>query len=137
LHGGRQAVIALNHACVTVATVSAHAASRIMRAPRAEGGLPVQRFHSTRPGVAVISALFITLFLVPGRADDRRDDDRQDVFSTPFTLGRHRLRQAVQTEPLCLGVNGPVPCVENRRWTVGGVTYATLNVQGSRPREDD
>jgi hypothetical protein len=97
----------------------------------------VQRFHSTRPGVAVISALFITLFLVPGRADDRRDDDRQDVFSTPFTLGRHRLRQAVQTEPLCLGVNGPVPCVENRRWTVGGVTYATLNVQGSRPREDD
>jgi hypothetical protein len=24
-----------------------------------------------------------------------------------------------------------VPCVENRRWTVGGVTYATLNVQGS------
>jgi hypothetical protein len=24
-----------------------------------------------------------------------------------------------------------VPCVENRRWTLGGVTYATLNVQGS------
>ena len=33
--------------------------------------------------------------------------------------------------PLCLGVSGPAPCVENRRWTVGGVTYATLNVQGS------
>ena len=24
-----------------------------------------------------------------------------------------------------------VPCVENRRWTLGGVTYATLNLQGS------
>jgi hypothetical protein len=34
-------------------------------------------------------------------------------------------------EPLCLGVSGQVPCVENRRWTVGGVTYATLNIQGS------
>ena len=22
-------------------------------------------------------------------------------------------------------------CVENRRWDIGGVTYATLNVQGS------
>jgi hypothetical protein len=30
-----------------------------------------------------------------------------------------------------LGVSGPVPCVENRRWEVGGVTYATLNIQGS------
>ena len=37
----------------------------------------------------------------------------------------------MQTTPLCLGVSGPTPCVENRRWTVGGVTYATLNVQGS------
>jgi hypothetical protein len=37
----------------------------------------------------------------------------------------------VQTAPLCLGVNGSVPCLENRRWTVGRVTYATLNVQGS------
>jgi len=32
---------------------------------------------------------------------------------------------------LCRGVSGFVPCVENRRWTGGGVTYATLNVQGS------
>jgi hypothetical protein len=32
---------------------------------------------------------------------------------------------------LCLGVNGPVPCSENRRWTYNGVTYATLNIQGS------
>jgi hypothetical protein len=28
-------------------------------------------------------------------------------------------------------VGGPAPCVENRRWTVGRVTYVTLNVQGS------
>ena len=28
-------------------------------------------------------------------------------------------------------MSGFVPCVENRRWTVGGVTYATLNIQGS------
>jgi hypothetical protein len=38
---------------------------------------------------------------------------------------------------LCLGFGGvgnppvPVACVENRRWTVGRVTYATLNIQGS------
>ena len=32
---------------------------------------------------------------------------------------------------MCLGVAGFVPCVENRRWTLGGVTYATLNIQGS------
>ena len=42
------------------------------------------------------------------------------------------MRQDVQTEALCLGVAGPrSPCVENRRWTIGGVTYATLNIQGS------
>ena len=44
----------------------------------------------------------------------------------------------MQSEPLCLGITDPVSltkvlmrCVENRRWTVGGVTYATLNIQGS------
>jgi len=37
----------------------------------------------------------------------------------------------VQTDPLCLGVKGDVPCVENRRWTIGGVTYASINIQGS------
>ena len=62
---------------------------------------------------------------------ERLDHERQLFFSTPFTLGQHRLRQEVQTSPLCLGVSGPVQCVENRRWNVGGVTYATLNIQGS------
>lgn len=62
---------------------------------------------------------------------ERLDYERALFFSTPFSLGQHKIRMDVQTEPLCLGVNGAVPCVENRRWTVGGVTYATLNVQGS------
>ena len=62
---------------------------------------------------------------------ERLDAERRLFFSTPFTLGQRRFRQEVQTEPLCLGLNGAVPCVENRRWTMGRVTYATLNVQGS------
>ncbi|BBD58935.1 hypothetical protein NIES2109_17140 [Nostoc sp. HK-01] len=62
---------------------------------------------------------------------ERLDYERQLFFSTNFSLGQRRLFQEVQTAPLCLGVNGAVPCVENRRWTVGRVTYATLNIQGS------
>lgn len=60
------------------------------------------------------------------------DKERALFFSTSFSLGQRKLRQAVQMDPLCLSANGTfVPCVENRRWTVGRVTYATLNVQGS------
>ncbi|HVZ18596.1 MAG TPA: hypothetical protein VG897_15860, partial [Terriglobales bacterium] len=60
------------------------------------------------------------------------DKERALFFSTPFTMGRHKLRQDVQSTPLCLGYGGGmVPCVENRRWTVNRVTYATLNIQGS------
>jgi hypothetical protein len=62
---------------------------------------------------------------------ERLDHERSVFFGTPFSLGQRRMRQEVQTAPLCLGVNGLVPCVENRRWTVRGVTYATLDVQGS------
>jgi hypothetical protein len=62
---------------------------------------------------------------------ERLDHERLVFFNTPYSLGQRRLRQEVQTAPLCLGVNGPVACVENRRWTLGGVTYLTLNVQGS------
>src|ERR1043166_9028942 len=62
---------------------------------------------------------------------ERLDYERKVLFSSPWTLGQHRMRQQVQTAPLCLGVSGSVPCVENRRWTLGGLTYATLNVQGS------
>lgn len=62
---------------------------------------------------------------------ERLDRERAVFFSSPLSLGQRPLRQEVQTDPLCLGLNGAVPCVENRRWTVGRVTYATLNVQGS------
>jgi hypothetical protein len=62
---------------------------------------------------------------------ERLDHERALFFSTPFTLGQHRMRQEVQETPLCLGIAGLVPCVENRRWTRGGVMFVTLNVQGS------
>jgi hypothetical protein len=62
---------------------------------------------------------------------ERLDHERQLFFSTPFSLGQHRMRLEVQSTPNCPGFNGPTPCVENRRWTVGHVTYATLNIQGS------
>jgi len=59
------------------------------------------------------------------------DKERKLFFSTQFSLGQKPMKQEVQSSPLCLGVSGPVPCAENRRWTFRGVTYATLNVQGS------
>lgn len=63
---------------------------------------------------------------------ERLDRERQILFSTPFSFGRHPMRQQVQTAALCLGSGGGlVPCMENRRWWVGRVIYATLNVQGS------
>src|SRR5260221_4318892 len=50
----------------------------------------------------------------------------------------HRLRSAsIASARRCsprrsvLAFTGPTPCVENRRWNLGGVTYASLNVQGS------
>jgi hypothetical protein len=52
---------------------------------------------------------------------ERLNHERQVLFSTSDSLGTHPLQQEVQA----------VPYVENRRWTVKGVTYATLNVQGS------
>jgi hypothetical protein len=62
---------------------------------------------------------------------ERLDHERALFFSTPFSFGQHRMRQDVQDAALCRGVSGLVPCVENRRWTVGGVTYVTLNIPGS------
>ena len=74
---------------------------------------------------------------------ERLDFERNLFFSTPFSHGQRKLLQEVQgmgTTP-CKGfVSGTpsgttaykdVPCVENRRWDVGGVTYVTLNIQGS------
>ena len=68
---------------------------------------------------------------------ERLTHERAVLFNTPFSFGQRRMRQQVQSGAVCLGwdyltltkVNAP--CVENRRWTVGGVTYATLNIQGS------
>jgi len=61
----------------------------------------------------------------------RLDLERQLFFNTSHSLGEHPLEQEVQTTPSCLGVGGPTQCVENRRWTVKDVTYATVNIQGS------
>lgn len=62
---------------------------------------------------------------------ERLDRERQIFFATPLSMGRQPMLQEVQTESLCLGQAGAVPCVENRRWMVGRVTYITLNVPGS------
>lgn len=57
----------------------------------------------------------------PYNSRERLDFERKVLFSTPYSLGQHRIRLQVQHPPY----------VENRRWSEGGVTYATLNVQGS------
>jgi len=97
-------------------------------------------------GLAYLNSLWAPAMFTPGDNDwtdcdraknggfnslERLDHERGVFFSNSFSLGQHRIHQEVQKTPLCLGVSGPVPCVENRRWTLGGVTYATINIQGS------
>jgi len=72
------------------------------------------------------------------RSLERLSHERQLFFSTSTTLGRRRFEMEVQSTPLCLGERNDAahtrfsePCVANRRWTYGRVTYATLNVQGT------
>jgi hypothetical protein len=80
----------------------------------------------------------------PFNSLERLDHERSLFFSTPFTFGQHRLHQAVQTDVVNTPCKGWIAgdstgttsykleaCVENRRWTFRGVTYATLNIQGS------
>jgi len=67
---------------------------------------------------------------------ERLSHERQVLFSTPTTFGRRTFTQEVQSSPVCLGERPDgsrfsQACVENRRWTYGRVTYATINVQGS------
>jgi hypothetical protein len=63
---------------------------------------------------------------------ERLDHERLVFFSSDQSLGQHPMTQEVQTAAECLDAAGDhVPCVENRRWTFHGVTYATFNVQGS------
>jgi hypothetical protein len=79
------------------------------------------------------------------------DNERAFFFNAPYTLGQVKFLQDVQSTPTCKGFgtangnSGPssdvtlpqtatytdVPCVENRRWMVGRVLYATINIQGS------
>ena len=79
------------------------------------------------------------------------DHERATFFNTPFTLGQTRFLQEVQSTPTCKGFGSAnsnvgtgsdvtktqtatytdVPCVENRRWIVGSVVYATIDIQGS------
>ena len=63
---------------------------------------------------------------------ERLDYERQVFFSTSKSLGKRTMKQQVQTDALCMGYTvAHVPCVENRRWTVKGVTYVTVDIQGS------
>src|SRR5262245_27601078 len=74
----------------------------------------------------------------PFRSLERLSHERQVMFSKAETLGRRRFAVEVQSSPLCLGERNDAAhtrfseaCVENRRWTYGRVTYATLNIQGT------
>src|SRR5215831_12908532 len=63
---------------------------------------------------------------------ERLDHERQVFFSTDFSLGQRPIRQEVQRDKLCLDQNNHLTaCVENRRWAIKGVVYATLDIQGS------
>ena len=44
---------------------------------------------------------------------ERLDHERTVFFNTPFSLGQRRIRQHVQTDPLCLGVTG-----RSRAWRI-------------------
>jgi hypothetical protein len=61
---------------------------------------------------------------------ERLNHERQVFFNTEFSLGQQPIKQEVQQDKLCLDQNNQlVACVENRRWTMKGVVYATLNIQ--------
>lgn len=63
---------------------------------------------------------------------ERLDYERKIFFSTDFSLGQRPIKQQVQHDKLCLDHNNQLTgCVENRRWIMKGVVYATLNIQGS------
>jgi hypothetical protein len=69
---------------------------------------------------------------------ERLQYERGFFFSTDRSLGQHTMQLEVQTAPLCQGTTSltgqprfMTGCVENRRWTFHGVTYATLDVQGT------
>jgi hypothetical protein len=61
---------------------------------------------------------------------ERLDHERQVFFSTPFSLGPHKLRQEVHTAKPCLANNQPTACREPSL-DIRRRDYVTLNVQGS------
>ena len=66
---------------------------------------------------------------------ERLTYERSVFFKTANTLGQRTFEMEVQSA-LCLGERPdhsrfPEPCAENRRWTYGRVTYATINVTGT------
>jgi hypothetical protein len=68
----------------------------------------------------------------PFNSLERLDHERHLFFGSRFMLGQRKLSQEVQSTPKCLSSTGElVACVENRRWTYHGVTFATVNIQGS------
>jgi hypothetical protein len=113
-------------------------------------GLPVCDDALYAKGLDYFNALRAPAMFTPGDNDwtdcdrpnnggfdslERLSFERRFLFSDDRSFGQHQLHQQVQSDPLCLGGStaNPTPegCVENRRWSVGRVTYVTLNVQGS------
>ena len=100
-----------------------------------------------RQGLGYFNALKSAAMVTPGDNDwtdcdrpsngsfssrERLDHERQVFFGTDFSLGQRPMKQEVQRDKLCLDHNNQlVGCIENRRWTLKGVVYATLNIQGS------
>jgi hypothetical protein len=104
-------------------------------------------------GLAYLNALEKPAFFTPGDNDwtdcdrtsnggfnalERLQHERGLLFSDDKSLGKHRMKAAVQTTPQCLGTTSSTgsptfltACSENRRWTFRDVTYATVNVQGT------
>src|SRR5581483_2141360 len=72
---------------------------------------------------------------------ERLQHERQVMFSGPYadtSFGKKRMKVEVQSSPFCLGTTSSTgsptfqtPCVENRRWELHDVMYATFNVQGT------
>src|SRR5262245_15315585 len=74
----------------------------------------------------------------PFNSLERLQHERNVLFNTNHSLGQQTLTQEVQSgAPLCQGFDSgtntviSTPCVENRIWTFRGVTYVTVNIQGT------
>ena len=59
----------------------------------------------------------------------RLDYERALFFSTPYSLGQHKIFQEVQLDKTCLSVGGPAACVENRRINVSASFFLSIEFQ--------